>query len=418
MFWQGSRRSPAEGLFNVSTRMLILSFSVFLCQFAQAAPNTPQTVQKQSLENIQNEVKRLEGSIQNAKQAEATLSSELGRLEKLLKLQALEIELSAIELEKLEAHVQEMNLRRDSLQGSIEARKSRLRMALSLLPTLETRSPIASLTESDAAALHQYREMVSRMLSADKGEILSLRKVLDEVQALNSKLAEDQERQLAHNEDLKEKQAVLELNQQLKKGLLSKTRTDQKERLRSYQTAKAAEGELESVLSRFNLAAEVKKQRDAEAAPAVAVARKPGSGFAARKGGLAQPIDGKIVTIFGRRYDAKASLYTFHKGVDIQAGAGAPVSAVFPGKVVFSGKIGGYGQLLIVDHGDQYYSLVGQLSEILKSEGEEVKEGESIGRSALDGTPVYFEIRQRHVAVNPVPWFSKGPDRQNASTKN
>ena len=395
--------------------MNVAALLLSLCFFtlgAQAAPNAPGSVQKQNLQHIQQEVKRLEGSIQSAKQAEASLTGELGRLEKLLKLQALEIELSAMELEKLSAHVQEMNLRKDSLQGSIEARKKRLRMALSLLPTLETRSPIARLTESDGAALHQYRELVRRMLESDKGEILSLRKVLDEVQALNAQLAEQQERQLAHNEDLKEKQAVLELNQKLKKELLTRTRAEQTERLRSYQTAKAAESELESMLSRFNLAAEVRRQKEEEAAaaapaaPAVA-ARRPGSTFASRKGGLTQPIDGKIVTTFGRRYDAKASLYTFHKGVDIQAAAGSTVSAVFPGKVVFSGKIGGYGQLLILDHGDQYYSLVGQLGEALKAEGDEVKEGESIGRAALDGTPVYFEIRQRHVAVNPVPWFAQ-----------
>jgi septal ring factor EnvC (AmiA/AmiB activator) len=403
----------------VRVSSLLLSLCISLASGPSfAATNAPGAVQKQNLEHIQNEVKRLEGSIQNAKQAEASLSSELGRLEKLLKLQALEIELSAMELEKLEAHVQEMNLRKDSLQGSIETRKKRLRMALSLLPTLETRSPIASLTETDHASLHQYREMVGRMLQADKGEILSLRKVLEEVESLNAQLSEQKERQLAHDEDLKEKQAVLELNQKLKKELLTKTRSEQSERLHSYQTAKAAEGELESVLSRFNLAAEVKKQQETETAPEKVVLRKPGTGFAARKGALIQPIEGKIVTTFGRRYDAKASLYTFHKGVDIQAGAGTAVAAVFPGKVVFSGKIGGYGQLLIIDHGDQYYSLVGQLGEALKGEGDEVKEGESIGRSALDGTPVYFEIRQRHVAVNPVPWFTRQADsgRQNAST--
>jgi septal ring factor EnvC (AmiA/AmiB activator) len=245
------------------------------------------------------------------------------------------------------------------------------------------------------------------MLHTDREEIVSLRKVLDEVEGLNTKLAEEQERQVAHNEDLHEKQAVLELNQKLKKDLLHRTRAEQAERLRSYQAAKVAEGELESVLSRFNLAAEVKKQREAETAEAPRPAKKTGFGFASRKGGLALPIEGKIVTAFGRRYDPKASLYTFHKGVDIQADAGRHVHAVFPGKVVYSGKIGGYGQLLILDHGDQYYSLVGQLGEALKEEGDEVKEGEAIGRTALDGTPLYFEIRQRHIAVNPVPWFSR-----------
>jgi septal ring factor EnvC (AmiA/AmiB activator) len=384
---------------------------LFLPALALAAPANPNGAQKQDLQQIQSEVRRLEGGIQNGKQAEASLSTELGKLEKLLKLQALEIQLSGMELEKLEAHVGEMNQRREGLEASINTRKRRLRMALSLLPTLETRSPIARLTDNDAAALDQYRELVGRMLHADKEDILSLSKVLDEVESLNAKLAEEKERQLAHNEDLKEKAAVLELNEKLKKDLLHRTRAEQVDRLRSYQSAKAAEGELESVLSRFNLAAEVKLQKEAEeiaAAPAVLKPlRHPGSTFASRKGGLVLPIDGKIVSVFGRKYDPKASLYTFHKGVDIQAGAGNSVKAVYAGKVVYSGIIGGYGQLLIVDHGDQYYSLVGQLGEALKKEGDDVKEGETIGKSALDGTPVYFEIRQRHVAVNPVPWFAK-----------
>lgn len=371
---------------------------------AAAAPALPKAAQKQELEQIQEEVRRLETGIRSGKEAEASLSSELGRLEKLLKLQALEIRLSAMELEKLSDHVQEMTIRRDSLQGSIEQRKRRLRHLLSLLPTLETRSPIAQLTQDDGQYLAQYREMVARLLKTDRAEILSLRKVLDEVESLNGKLTEDKERLTAHNEDLREKQGVLELNQQLKKDLLQRTRSEQTSRMRAYQSAKAAEGELESMLNRFNLAAEMKKQQvTADAAPV----RKPGMGFTARKGGLALPAEGRIVSAFGRRYDPKTSLYTFHKGVDIQAGALAPVRAVYPGKVVFSGKIGGYGQLLILDHGDQYYSLVGQLGEVLKAENDEVREGDVIARSSLDNTPVYFEIRQRHIAVNPVPWFAE-----------
>jgi septal ring factor EnvC (AmiA/AmiB activator) len=372
------------------------------------APPQPRVSQKQDLQQIQEEVRRLEGGIKSGQEAEASLASDLGRLEKLLKLQGLEIQLSSIELEKLEGHVSEMNLRKDSLQTSIESRKRRLRMALSLLPTLETRSPIARLTEGDGANLNQYRELVGRMLKVDKQEILSLRGVLDEVETLNTKLTDDKERLLAHNEDLKEKQAVLELNEKLKKDLLHKTRNEQADRLRAYQAAKAAEGELESVLSRFNLAAEMRKQKDDDSS--IRALHRPGANFASRKGGLPLPIQGKIVTAFGRRYDPKTSLYTFHKGVDIQAGPGTPVRAVFPGKVVYAGRIGGYGQLLILDHGDQYYSLVGQLGEVLRKEGDEVKENEVIANSALDSTPVYFEIRQRHIAVNPVPWFTKQED--------
>lgn len=365
-----------------------------------AAPAQPAAVQKKDLQEIQREVKRLETGIRTARETEASLASELVRLEKLLKLQALEIQLSTIEFEKLEAHVQEMTIRRDSLQQSIDGRKKRLRNMLSLLPTFETRSPLAKLSQEDAVYLPQYREMVAKLLKTDREEILALRKFLDEVETLNQKLQDDRERLLAHTEDLREKQAVLELNQKQKAALLRKTRVEQKKQLQAYQSAKAAESELESMLSRFNLAAEMKRQQEAAPEP------RRGTGFLARKGALAFPVQGKIVHAFGRKYDPKTSLYTFHKGIDIQASPAEPVKAVFPGKVVYAGKIGGYGQLLILDHGDQYYSLVGHLGEVHKKEGDEVREGEIIGLSALDNTPVYFEIRQRHIAVNPVPWFA------------
>lgn len=65
---------------------------------AFAAPPVPQAAQAENLQHIQAEVKRLETSIRSAKETEASLSTELGRLEKLLKLQALEIQLSSMEL--------------------------------------------------------------------------------------------------------------------------------------------------------------------------------------------------------------------------------------------------------------------------------------------------------------------------------
>ena len=287
-------------------------------------------------------------------------------------------------------------------------------MAVSMLPTFETRSPIARLTEGDAASLDQYREMVSRMLRADREEILSLSKVLGEVESLNAKLADEKERQIAHNEDLREKQAVLELNQKLKKDLLHRARSEQTERLRAYQSAKAAEGELESVLSRFNLAAEVKKQKEVEeiaaappAAPAL-VPHRPASTFAARKGGLGLPIEGRIVSAFGRKYDPKASLYTFHKGIDIANNVGTPVLASRGGQVISAGwNEGGYGYLVEIRHDDGSMSRYGHNSQILVRAGDMVSQGSvislmgSTGRST--GPHLHFEILPPgRGAVNPL----------------
>lgn len=380
----------------------MLGTTLFLPR-AESSPVQPKKTGANSkdLQVIQQEVNRLEFGMQNAKKQEASLSADLQKLEKLLKLQALEIQLSTIELEKLEERVQEMSSRRDSLSESIENHKRRLRALFSVLPTFESKNPFARLTEENKIYILQYREVVARLLREDREQILALKKVLDEVESLNAKLEDERDRLVAHTEDLKEKQEILALNKNLKKQLIKRNHREQIERLQAYQAAKAAESELETMMSKLNIAAEIRKKEEP-----ISIPIPRGFSFAAQRGKLPMPSSGQIVGVFGRKYDAATSLYTFHKGVDIQSGADVPVRAVFSGKVVYSGRIGGYGQLLILDHGDQYYSLVGQLGTAVKKEGDTVAAGETIGKSAADNTPVYFEIRQRHIAVNPVPWFA------------
>ena len=385
----------------------LFAFCLWAALPAQSAPAEPRAAQKQDLEAIQQEVKRLEGGIKSDAKAQATLTQELQRLEKLLRLQALEIQLSTIELEKLEEKVQEMMLRKDSLEASINKRKERLREMLSVLPSLETKSPLTNLSEGVNTYLSMYRETVDKLLSMDKKEIVALKEILAEVQRLNQTLLEEKERGLAHAEDLKEKQAILALNQNLKRDLLKKTKVEQAQKLKAYHSAKAAESELESLLNKFQVASEIRKKSEPKIADeSLAKAQlNPNAAFITRKGSLLPPVNGKLINSFGRRYDSLTSLYTFHKGVDIDAGPSVAVKSVAKGKVVFSGELGAYGKLLIVDHGDQFFSLVGHLGEVSKKEGDEVQEGESIAKTS-PSKPLYFEIRQRHVAINPVPWFA------------
>jgi septal ring factor EnvC (AmiA/AmiB activator) len=60
----------------------------------------------------------------------------------------------------------------------------------------------------------------------------------------------------------------------------------------------------------------------------------------------------------------------------------------------------------IIDHGDHFYSLVAHLGDLRRKVGESVQAGDVIGLTDAQGTPVYFEIRARNVAVNPLQWVS------------
>ncbi len=96
-------------------------------------------------------------------------------------------------------------------------------------------------------------------------------------------------------------------------------------------------------------------------------------------------------------------------GITVRAPYGAPIRAVADGHVLYAGWFRGYGRILIVDHGDGYYTLVAHASEILRRVGDPVHGGEEIARvgdsGSLEGPIVYFEIRREGRPLDPKEWI-------------
>ena len=106
----------------------------------------------------------------------------------------------------------------------------------------------------------------------------------------------------------------------------------------------------------------------------------------------------------------RRSLRKMHQGVTFFAEEGAVVTAVYPGKVVFSDWLKGYGLLLIIDHGQGFMTLYAHNQSLFKSKGQTVRQNEQIARVGHSGgikqNGLYFEIRQRGKAVPPLNWLS------------
>jgi len=136
------------------------------------------------------------------------------------------------------------------------------------------------------------------------------------------------------------------------------------------------------------------------------------TGFRALKGKLPLPTAGLIEVGFGKVVNPRFNTVTVQKGVDIRAAEGTTVHAVAPGTVVFAGALRGYGNLLILDHGSGYHSLMAHLATVLPSVGAEIQTGDEVGTvgdtGSLKGAYLYFEIRKGGLAVDPAPWFSRG----------
>jgi septal ring factor EnvC (AmiA/AmiB activator) len=144
-------------------------------------------------------------------------------------------------------------------------------------------------------------------------------------------------------------------------------------------------------------------------------ASKPLSGpsFASLRHALSPPVDVPMARGFGRVIDEEFFTETFRKGVEYDAPRGTPVRAVADGHVRYAGWFRGFGRLVILDHGDEYFSVSGHLSEMAVAVGDRVNAGDLIGEvgdtGSLGGTQLYFEIRRGSDPLDPSEWLRQ-PD--------
>lgn len=121
----------------------------------------------------------------------------------------------------------------------------------------------------------------------------------------------------------------------------------------------------------------------------------------ALKGKLILPVQGKVLSLFRERGQS---------GIEIKAPMGAEIRAVLPGKVLYADWFKGFGNIVIIDHGDHIFTVSGYCSEILKKVGDVVSQGETIAlvgsAGSLKGPCLYFEIRHQGKPQDPMEWLS------------
>ena len=130
-----------------------------------------------------------------------------------------------------------------------------------------------------------------------------------------------------------------------------------------------------------------------------------------KKGRLKLPLNGRILNKFGRKRVKEYDSYIVYNGINVQAKKGSSVKAIFDGKILYAGELEGYGNLVIVGHGNEYHSLYGHLDDITVSVDKVVKTGEIIGLSgdsdSIEGEVLYFELRRNGKPIQPLPWFRR-----------
>jgi septal ring factor EnvC (AmiA/AmiB activator) len=180
------------------------------------------------------------------------------------------------------------------------------------------------------------------------------------------------------------------------------------------QAYEAAAAELERTARALQrLLVQLEQKRKAEANRARAEGREPqpySGDFAKGEGSLDWPVRGTLVGRFGPETHPRFGTTINNNGVDIAAQLGTPVHAVAKARVEYTSEdFASYGPIVILNHGDGFFTLYAHLSEILVAVGQEVTAGQILGRvgdtGSLKGSILHFEVRKGGAALNPEDWL-------------
>ncbi|MGK5089178.1 peptidoglycan DD-metalloendopeptidase family protein [Bdellovibrionota bacterium FG-2] len=355
-----------------------------------------------SQEVISAEQRLIEG-LKTQKQAQ----SQIKEIQHLIQLRQNERTLRKERMSELENTLAELERRRTHVNGKITEQQRTIRR---LLQALE-----ASLREDSGTAYQPSREKLEaprrKLLSnlTDRGikEIEALRVDLNDSDQLEERIQDEKHQLASLFQDLQEQETLLEFNRRLQSDIFQRKHQERLADLLQYQNLKKSQGQVETLIQQFNARRELQRAQEAERSAPSSSTLMTQSAFGILKGKLELPIlGGKIVGNFGRAFDPKSKLTIFRKGVEISNPKVIPVRAVASGVVAYSGELPDLGKVTVIDHGDHFYTLLAKLGEVSTKTGQTIDKGDAVGMTDSAGTPVYFEIRTRNVAVNPLQWLA------------
>ena len=263
------------------------------------------------------------------------------------------------------------------------------------------------------AHLNQVRMKLIEDLQNTQTQLAKQKDVIAEQhKEQQTQLADQKKQQQELQKVQKERQSTLnQLTQSLSRdeskleALKANENALRQEIQRAEQAARQQEQRERDVLAQKKQAEETKTQKPYQPTAQERQLLSSSSGLGKPAKQYAFPVSGKIVNSFGSTQMGELRW----KGIVIAAGSGTSVKAIADGRVILANWLQGYGLMVIVKHGENDLSLYGYNQSVVVKEGQLVKAGQKIGEVGNSGgqskSGLYFEIRRKGVAVNPVGWL-------------
>jgi len=351
---------------------------------------------QRELTTLQKQIEETLGVLRSKRAAASSLASDLERLEHALEQLRELTRRSDRELAELDRQLSKSQTDLEQLHRELAETQRQLEKRLVALYKSGQDSATRALLSTPGTPLELAERYVflSRIVRYDRQLMADYRRQTAAAEQALLELQQLRERQAAVVEQRRAERAALNAAGRAKQQTLAGLRTDQAK-------LSAALDELRARAAR--LAELVKKLETARTQPYTGT----GADFLVQKGRLSWPVTGKVRIAFGPTRHPDLGTLIESNGLEIAVPPQTPVMAVWKGRVLYASPLKGFGNLMIIDHGDKYYTLYAHAASFTRKTGDLVGAGDVIAFSGHEGRDaLYFEIRHRGAPIDPLPWLT------------
>lgn len=350
--------------------------------------------EKSKLDQLKEKIERQEQKVSKVGEEEISFLKNLSQIEDRLKLKEKEMEVYKWDIQVNRNKVFTLTSDIKELEKLREKQKSILAKRLRMSYKEGSLFPIKVLFSADNVNdLLQRIKYLETVTAYDSSIFERYQEKLRALELERENLLQTQARLMELEQEAVNKKEEVRLEREGKASLLAKLKNEKKIALQARQELINATSSLNNLIMGLE-----KRLSSGE-----------GLNFEEAKGVLPLPVQGAILNRIGKRKDSSYESYIVYNGINIKTPKGTPVRVIHEGKVLFAGPLEGYGNLIIVGHGEQFHSLYGHLDEIITAVGKKVRSGQIIAKSgdtgSLVGESLYFELRRMGKPIDPSGWF-------------
>ena len=376
---------------------LVLATGLAVSSFSLAAQNNPASA-KSELSRVTSQIKQAEKEHKTLREKVKTVQKEILDVRRKMVAAASSIQEQEESLDRLEQKLAEFEAQQSLMKKRLEVRKAQRMRVLAALQSLAFKptealiaQPLAPQDTLRSALL--LREAVPQLEYSTEGLRKDLTKIASLTTAIRAQYAQIKTMTQRLNEKRRGMNVLIKKKSQLQTAFASESA---RAKTRAENLARQA-GNLKELLAK--LEADSKRRSGGSKKSEI-----PTGAFMAARGRIPYPVKGTIVKKYGEQIEAGIT----SKGITIRTRPNAQVISPYDGTVLFAGPFRGYGQLLIIEHGDGFHTLLAGIGRLDTSVGQSLLAGEPVGIMVAQSKPtLYIELRKNGQPVNPAGWLHR-----------